>query len=583
MVVLASGSLAIPVGALSGRPGSSGIVTFAEPPGLALNYIFPFDPITSSTVNNVKQFQALMWRPLGWFGTNETAARADPSLSLYSSVVYSDHVTKVTVHLKPYRWSDGRPLTSRDVEFSYDLYRYNEVQWSQWVPGQFPDNVASVHLPDRRTIVFGLTHPVNETWFTDDELQLITPMPQHAWDKTSVDGVIGNYDRTAAGAVAVFNFLNQQAMVLTTYATNQLWQVVDGPWRLVSFTPQGTATFAANPRYSGPIKPSISRFEELPFSSQAKEFAALRAGTVDIGYLPFGRLAQKTTLESTGYRLAPWYNLAVGYALYNFANPVVGRILSQLYVRQAVQRTEDQARIVKKVFGGYALATVGPVGRTPRSDLVSAYVRSDPNRFDIGAVRGLLQDHGWKVRPGSADICEKPGRGPGHCGLGIVRGSKLSFELLYPSGSELAAREADSIKSTAAMAGIDITLVAHSFVDVVSTVGRCPSACNWQLAFFGVPSYEPVLPTGENSFLPGSPLNLGGYRNASSTAAIKTLLRSSDPTAYFQYEDTVARQLPWLWLPTPAYQLTMIKKDLKGVDPLNAYLYLTPENYRYDG
>ena len=34
-------------------------------------------------------------------------------------------------------------------------------------------------------------------------------------------------------------------------------------------------------------------------------------------------------------------------------------------------------------------------------------------------------------------------------------------------------------------------------------------------------------------------------------------------------------------MPTPPYQLTMIKSTLKGVDPQNGYLQLTPENYYF--
>src|SRR5579872_2735012 len=88
-----------------------GTVTFAEPPGAAPNYIFPFDPTTNASIDNASQFQQLMWRPLNWFGTGETAMKIDNSLTMYSSVKYTNNATTVTVTLKPYMWSDGQPVT----------------------------------------------------------------------------------------------------------------------------------------------------------------------------------------------------------------------------------------------------------------------------------------------------------------------------------------------------------------------------------------------------------------------------------------------------------------------------------------
>jgi peptide/nickel transport system substrate-binding protein len=583
-VTLVMGALAPGLGA--GAPTSAaaakrvgGIVTFAEPPGSPLNDIFPFNPVTSSSVNDVTQFQALMWRPLAWFGSDETAMRLDPAQTLYASATYSDDATVVRVTLKPYRWSDGYPLTSRDVEFAYDLYRYNKALWADYSPGEFPDNVASVRLPNHRTIVFKLTHSVNETWFTDDQLSLITPMPQHAWDRTGATSPVGNADLTASGAAAVFNYLDSEAMDLSTYATNPLWQVVDGPWRLSAFTADGGATFVPNPEYSGPVKPTISEFQEVPYSTSSIEVRSLASGGVDIGYLPVTDPGAARSIEAAGYRVLPWDNLAVAYGLYDFGNAAVGRILSQLYVRQAIQRTEDQERILRTVFGGYGSPTSGPVPLVPENALASAYERSEPDGFDVAAAISLLRAHGWRVRIGGTDVCERSGSGSAQCGAGILRGARLSFTLLYPSVPAAIAREAGILSSGAALAGIRIVLVPESYAAVVSTVGQCPSACSWQMALYGVTSNDPVLPTGEGMFLPGSPLNPGGYSDSAVTRAVEATLDSNRPGVFTAYENEVAGLLPWLWLPTPPYQLTMIRTDLRGVAPQNAYLYLTPEEY----
>ena len=76
-------------------------------------------------------------------------------------------------------------------------------------------------------------------------------------------------------------------------------------------------------------------------------------------------------------------------------------------------------------------------------------------------------------------------------------------------------------------------------------------------------------------------MNAGSYADPTNTANIHATLSSNAPSAFFTYENYLAKQLPWLWMPTPPYQLTMIKSDLKGVSPQNGYLYLTPENYYF--
>ena len=586
-VAFATGALSAVLVTATANPSSGatkvqgGTVTFAEPPGANPSYIFPFDPTTSASVNNANEFQALMWRPLNWFGTGETAIKIDNSLTLYKSVTYSDNSTVVTIVLKPYMWSDGQPVTSRDVEFAYDLYKYNKAEWSQYSPGEFPDNVASLSLPNASTIVFTLTHSVSDTWFTDNQLGLITPMPQHVWDKTSATGAIGDYDLTATGAVAVFTFLNAQAMDLTTYATNPLWQVVDGPWKLSAYTTTGEATFVPNPSYSGPVKPTISKFIELPFTSNEAEVNVLRSGnSIDIGYLPESDLGQRAALAGEGYTLVPWLNLGVDYAIYNLTNPKVGPILSQLYVRQAIQHTENQPEIVADIYHGYGFPTYGPIPLEPTNNLVSPFEKTNPYPFSVSDATSLLSSHGWKINAGGIDVCQKAGTAAGDCGKGIAKGAQLNFQLLYSSGSQDLTRSVETIQSAASQAGIKLTLKEQPFNDVVSVVDPCPTSCNWQIGLYGGISYS-TLPTGDGLFLPGAALNAGNYADSTNTANIHATLTSNAPSAFFTYENYLAKQLPWLWMPTPPYQLTMIKSDLKGVSPQNGYLYLTPENYYF--
>src|SRR5215467_16264351 len=114
------------------------ISTFALLPDTKANYIFPMASIQYFSVANFDQFQVLMVRPLYWFGTNGTVALND-QLSLAAEPQYSADGRTVTIHLKNYRWSNGQPVTSRDIEFWMNLLKANKQSWAAYVPGAFPD------------------------------------------------------------------------------------------------------------------------------------------------------------------------------------------------------------------------------------------------------------------------------------------------------------------------------------------------------------------------------------------------------------------------------------------------------------
>ena len=51
----------------------------------------------------------------------------------------------------------------------------------------------------------------------------------------------------------IFTYLTSQAKSLSTYATNPLWQVVDGPYKLSAYnTTSGAFTMVPNTTYGGP-------------------------------------------------------------------------------------------------------------------------------------------------------------------------------------------------------------------------------------------------------------------------------------------------------------------------------------------
>lgn len=169
----------------SGQPVKGGTATFAEAPGSIPNYIFPLYSAAYWEPYNTAQLQQLLYPPLYWFGQSGTTS-LNAQLSLADPPVYSDNDTTVTITLKSgYRWSDGQPVTSRDVEFWINLIRANKLDYGPYSPGTWPDNLKSASYPNSRTIVLHLTQSFSPDWFTNMELSDITPLPQQAWIRSA--------------------------------------------------------------------------------------------------------------------------------------------------------------------------------------------------------------------------------------------------------------------------------------------------------------------------------------------------------------------------------------------------------------
>jgi len=569
--------------ASGGKPVSGGTVTFAEPSGVTPNYIFPMLTAAYYSVANIEQFQRLSFRSLYWIGNGRGQPVVDPALSLAALPVYSDNDSVVTIHLGNYTWSDGQPVTTRDVAFWINLLRANKTDFAAYIPGEFPDNLKSYKIVNSKTIVLTLTGSYNPTWFTYDQLSQITPLPAQAWDKTSATGAVGNYDTTPAGAKAVFAFLTAQSKDIATYGSNPLWKVVDGPWKLVSYQTDGYAKFAANRDYAGPVKPRFSYFAELPFTSDTAELNVLRSGTtIDYGYLPTEDAPQASALASDGYTTTQWQGWGTSFFLMNFQNPKTGPIIAQAYIRQAMQSLIDEPAYLSGPLEGYGHTDYGPVPAEPSNPYVDAYEAKGPWPYSPATAVKLLSGHGWTVKRSGVTTCTSPGSGTGHCGAGIAAGTPLSFSLQYATGVAWVNEEMLALKSSFAQAGIQLSLTTAPFDSIISLLAPCTkteASCSWQMLNYGggwTYGVDPY-PTGDQLFATGSGSNSSNYSDPEADRLIAATVHG--PGTLTAFENYFADQIPVLWMPQPVYQISEISKNLHGTLPQSPIESLTPEDW----
>jgi peptide/nickel transport system substrate-binding protein len=586
-VLAACSSSNSPGGSSSGTRVNGGTATIALSPGSQFNFILPLLNIENAIGANLEDSEYLMWRPLYWFGgPNSVGLNEAESLALAPKVTPKGNDTQVTIQLKPYKWSDGLPVTSRDVQFWINLVKVNpDNNWYDWVPGQFPDNLLSFKAISQSTFSLTFKGRYSATWLYNQLAQLI-PIPQQAWDKESTSGKVGNYDQTPSGAKAVENFLLAQNKSLSTYASNPLWQVVDGPWKLTQYAAStGDATYVRNMKFTGPATGSLHALRVLSYTSDTAEFdSLLSAGGISYGYVPYNDAAEISRVESDGYAIQAWPTWGITYIGLNFTAPGVGPIFSQLYVRQAMQHLINQAGYISSYLQGYANPTYGPVPLVPKSKFLSAQQQTNPYPYDPADAVTALKTHGWKVVVGGVDTCTRPGTGPTDCGPGVAAGAKMAFNFLDSTGTTAGNEEDAALQSAFSQAGIKLTLNGQSFGTVIDQDIPCSGKANcWQMLYYDQgwffdPGYND--PDGTILFKTGAFDNAGSYNNPTADALMNKIPDGGYPALY-NYENYIAKQLPDLWMPQFDYQISAVSSKLKGVYPQDPDSNIYPEDWYY--
>ena len=625
-VLAAAASVVLTLAACGGGGSSSGNTTstgnaqkggtayFAEATQAVPNYIFPFASLQYFSVASLSQFQQLMYRPLYWFGKGSTPNVNYP-LSIAKPPVFAQGGTVIKVTMKPYKWSNGETVTAQDVVFWMNMMKVEKLNWAGYAAGTLPDDLASI-TTSGNTLTFTLTGRANSNWFLYNELSQITPMPM-AWNvtkagqkpqlcgtatfqqvtvkstTTSNGATVTPVSAAAKSCAAVYTFLTGEAKKLSTYATNPLWQVVDGPWRLSGYTTDGKVTMVPNPKYSGPVKPTLDTFVELPFTADSAEFNALAAGKVDVGFLPPSDITSPATTTGTcgvkpgannprlsDYNIVPGNQWQINYFPMNFNSSgnggSSGKIISQLYFRQAFQTLVNQPAYISHIDHGYGVPTYGPVPVCPKNDFASAELsKGNPFAYNPTEAKQLLQQNGWTVKPGGTSVCADAAK------CGVPAGTKLQFTLQYVSGSPFEDQLMQAQKSAWAQAGINISLTTATFDTVLSNAVPCSgSGCSWEMANWGggwifAPDY---YPSGEPLFQTGAGSNSGSYSDKKMDTLIKgTTVGNANLGPYSVYG---AVQLPVVWQPI-TLTVNEVRKTLQGVTPFNPLLTLNPENWYF--
>ncbi|MDQ2584968.1 ABC transporter substrate-binding protein [Saccharothrix yanglingensis] len=586
-----------------GEPRKGGVVTWACAPGFPPAVIFPFTPAERMGTRNILEFQALMYRTLYYFGSDGTPD-VDYAQSIGEPPEWSEDGLTVTIRIKPWKWSNGETICADNVLFWVNLMKVKGARYGEYVPGYFPDNLTSYGKRAEDEVYFTFDRVYSRHWVLHNQLSTITPLPR-AWDRTEA----GPADASGglADVEAVYEYLMaQQGDIVdegnehrTRWADSPVWSIVSGPWRLKSYTLEGVVTFVPNEHYSGPNKPYLDEFRQVPTFSDEEQYRMLQAGPdadngIQVGYLPLSFATEPAVDPVVGgpnplagkYTMYPQTAFCIRYISLNYNNPtVVGKMFAQTYIRQALQSVLDQDTAVRDIYQGYAYRQNGPVPMYPRTEYVSPRQREGawPLPFDPRHAKELLEANGWDTSRTPA-VCVRPGIGPGEAGAGIPAGTELSILMRYVEGRPALTRVMEGFRDAAAEAGIELRLQeVYGSVLVAEDAPCTPSdrtPCLWEMCCWnGGWAYH--HPTGEILFSTGAGGNFGFYTDPKADELIDRTVTSDDLDVLYEYQDYIAEQVPVIFTPNFPIRLFEVADSLRGFGPVNPYGMINPENWYY--
>ena len=334
-----------------------------------------------------------MYRPLYWFGERVHPQPESLALAGHGRRPTTAPATRSTIDLDNYKWSNGETVTAENVMFWMNMLHAEKANWAGYSAGALPDDVKSIVINNPEQLTFTLTGPVNNYWFTYNELSQITPCPTPGTSPprvappTRVAVPAAPYGTADTQCKAVYTFLSKQSGYdpsnpkaannsLSTYATNPDLAGGGRTVEAVQVRCLGQRDLRAQSHLLGTDQADVKKFVELPFTSDSAEFNALVGGKVTWATSHPGhhQAATNNALKAgpnnprlSNFTLGPLYGWAINYFPYNFNstgdNGNAGPIFKQLYFRQAVQYLVDQPLYNKKIFKGYSRGDLrsGPV------------------------------------------------------------------------------------------------------------------------------------------------------------------------------------------------------------------------------
>lgn len=331
---------------------------------------------------------------------------------LARSYLISKNGLKITVILRTRaRFSDGSPVTAKDVVFSYDTMMNPKINCAPY-RSTYTDFASCTSL-NKHTVVFKLKKPYFKALEDVGQLSII---PEHVY----------HFKKAS-------DFNNKDGRKL----------IGSGPYMLDKWTPGQELVLVRNPRYWG-HRPTFNRIVYRFIQSPQAALQSFLTGEIDTDS---PRAAQYV-------RFTHKPGFTKKYICYQFHTPSDGyeyiswNIRSAMFhdrrTRTALAMLVNRAAIIKTILHGLAVEINGPFNVfSPQNDQ-----SIQPIHYDPAGARALLAKAGWKK---NAD------------GILQRKGKLFKFNLLTPAHATTITAVSVYIQRQFAKAGIRMAIEPCEF------------------------------------------------------------------------------------------------------------------------
>jgi peptide/nickel transport system substrate-binding protein len=369
--------------------------------------------------------------------------------------------------LRECTWSDGTPLTSEDVRFSWQAAANEKVAWvSKSIVDYITD--VEVHSPREFTVRYSKNYPYQVMDIND-----VSIIPRHVFGKVPFEQwqKHGGWFEEA--------------------------KVSGGPWLFEEYKPNTEVSFVPNPRYWDRGKPYLNKVIWRVQGSMETNLNALLSGDVDFMTAIFPKDIDRV-FKDGDVLVYSYQSRTIGWIGWN----VKKAPLDDARVRRALSMAIDRDNIVESVLYGYGK----PAGALIISSMWASNKAIAPMEFDPDKAEALLDEAGWK-REG--DVRKKDGK-------------PLSFSLVTNQGNEVRKRICEYIQASMKEIGVQVDLRLQDFNQLSQQLKRH----NFEAYLAGMQSATKV--DGSPLFSTGQGFNYPDYSNPRVDELIKTAREISD-------------------------------------------------------
>jgi peptide/nickel transport system substrate-binding protein len=424
-------SLAVP-GAAIALDACASVATSAKASTIRVGWAIEPDTMNPLTTYSTEAVEVLQ---LVYDNLIHTSLALEQEPGLATSWSYGAGGKTITYRLRKANWHDGKPFTSADAKFSFELIKSKQLsQYAQWVT-----DLTSVQAPDARTLVLSFSRP-----------QAFNPgvavpiLPRHIWQSMS-------------------------ASQIQKYANAR--PVGTGPYKFVNWKHGQSIEIARNDDWWGKA-PAAGKITWILFQNEDVMAQSLRTGAVDIcPEIPpniWDGLSGAKNVKTVSMQSFSFHHIGINVS----DNPKSGGnpLLKDKAIRQALSYAVDRKQLVDVALAGHGIpgSSILPAGfgewflDIPADQQYNA----SPDK-----ARQILDAAGYKLASGAKVRTAR-------------NGAKLSFRLIAIESTSVDVAAAQLFRNACAKVGIELTLTTLDANSLGSTVYNS-KAPNWDIFVWG--------------------------------------------------------------------------------------------------